>query len=59
MPKIVNYDEKKHEIAENAINVFIKNGYHKTKLSDIAKNVAWVELHYINILKIKMRYLVL
>ncbi|MGF7059181.1 TetR/AcrR family transcriptional regulator [Brassicibacter mesophilus] len=37
MPKIVNYDEKKHEIAENAVNVFIKNGYHKTKLSDIAK----------------------
>lgn len=37
MPKIVDYDDKKHEIAEKAVHVFIEKGYHKTKLSNIAR----------------------
>ncbi|QIB25895.1 TetR/AcrR family transcriptional regulator [Caloranaerobacter azorensis] len=36
MPKIVDYEKKKKEIVEKAINVFIKKGYYNTNLSEIA-----------------------
>ncbi|EOC99927.1 TetR/AcrR family transcriptional regulator [Caldisalinibacter kiritimatiensis] len=36
MPKIVDYEERKREIAKVAKEVFLKKGYHKTKLSDIS-----------------------
>ncbi|WP_425449391.1 TetR/AcrR family transcriptional regulator [Dethiothermospora halolimnae] len=36
MPKIVNYIERKEEIAKESIKVFIDKGYYETKLSDIA-----------------------
>jgi AcrR family transcriptional regulator len=37
MPKIVDYEKRKYEVAEKAMRVFVKRGYHKTKLSHIAK----------------------
>lgn len=37
MPKIVDYEKRKYEVAEKAMGVFVKRGYHKTKLSHIAK----------------------
>lgn len=37
MPKIIDYDEKRLEIASDAIEVFARNGYYKTNLKDIAK----------------------
>lgn len=37
MPKIVDYEEKKNEIAVKAIEVFIEKGYYNTNISDIAK----------------------
>lgn len=37
MPKIVDFEKKKQEIVEKAMKVFIERGYHKTNLSDIAK----------------------
>lgn len=37
MPKIIDYDKKKEEIICEAIKVFVKNGYHNTKLSEIAE----------------------
>ncbi len=37
MPKIVNHQLKKTEIATQAIRVFSEKGYYNTKLSDIAK----------------------
>jgi AcrR family transcriptional regulator len=37
MPKIVDYEEKKKEIALKAIEVFIEKGYYSTNISDIAK----------------------
>ena len=37
MPKIVDYEEKKKEIAFNAIEVFVEKGYYSAKISDIAK----------------------
>lgn len=36
MPKIVDYEERKQEIAKIAKEVFLRKGYNKTKLSDIA-----------------------
>lgn len=37
MPKIVDYEEKRLEIASDAIEAFAKNGYYQTNLKDIAK----------------------
>jgi len=37
MPKIVDYEEKKKEIAVKAIEVFIEKGYYRANISDIAK----------------------
>jgi len=37
MPKIINYDEKRLEIASDAIEVFSRKGYYNTNLKDIAK----------------------
>ena len=37
MPKIVNKDEKRKEIANSALEVFIENGYERASLSQIAK----------------------
>lgn len=37
MPKIVNYEQKKKDIINNALNIFIDNGYHNTSFSDVAK----------------------
>lgn len=37
MPKIIDYDEKRLEIASDAIEVFSKKGYYNTNLKDIAK----------------------
>lgn len=36
MPKIVNIDEKRREIATCAIPLFLKNGYEKTTLQNVA-----------------------
>lgn len=37
MPKIVDYEKKRQEIIEKAIQVFIRDGYYLTNLSSIAK----------------------
>lgn len=37
MPKIIDYDEKRLEIASDAIEVFSQKGYYNTNLKDIAK----------------------
>ncbi|BES64483.1 hypothetical protein SANA_09220 [Gottschalkiaceae bacterium SANA] len=37
MPKIVDYEEKRLEIASDAIEAFAKKGYYQTNLKDIAK----------------------
>lgn len=37
MPKIVDFEEKKKEIAFNAIEVFAEKGYYSANISDIAK----------------------
>lgn len=37
MPKIVDFEQKKQEIVEKAMKVFIEKGYHRTNLADIAK----------------------
>jgi AcrR family transcriptional regulator len=37
MPKIIDYEEKRLEIASDAIEVFAKKGYYQTNLKDIAK----------------------
>jgi len=37
MPKIVDYEKKKREIIEKAMNVFMQHGYYTTNLSGIAK----------------------
>lgn len=37
MPKIVDYEEKRQEIAEKAIAVFVRDGYYHATLSSIAK----------------------
>lgn len=37
MPKIVDFEQRKQEIVEKAMKVFIEKGYHRTNLSDIAK----------------------
>ena len=37
MPKIVDFEQKKLEIADRSIAVFADKGYYNTKLSDIAK----------------------
>jgi len=37
MPKIVDYEEKRLEIASDAVEAFAKNGYYQTNLKDIAK----------------------
>ncbi len=37
MPKIVDYQEKKKEIAFKAIEVFVEKGYYGANISDIAK----------------------
>jgi len=39
MPKIVNYDERRNEIACAGIEIFFEKGYHKTRLNDVAKRV--------------------
>lgn len=36
MPKIVDYDKRKQEIAQKAIQVFVEKGFTNTNLSDIA-----------------------
>lgn len=38
MPKIVDYEQRKQEIIENAREVFAKRGYYNTNLSDISKS---------------------
>jgi len=37
LPKIVDFEQRKQEIVEKAMKVFIEKGYHKTNLADIAK----------------------
>ncbi|SKC54336.1 transcriptional regulator, TetR family [Maledivibacter halophilus] len=37
MPKIVDYEKKKEEITEKALKIFVAQGYHYTKFSDIAR----------------------
>jgi AcrR family transcriptional regulator len=37
MPKIVDYDRRRREIAQKAIPVFAKNGFHDANLSNIAE----------------------
>ena len=37
MPKVVDFEQRKQEIIEKAMKVFIEKGYHKTNLADIAK----------------------
>lgn len=37
MPKIVDYEERKKEIVENALEVFAVRGYFNTSLSDISE----------------------
>ncbi|MTI65287.1 MAG: TetR/AcrR family transcriptional regulator [Firmicutes bacterium] len=37
LPKIVNYEQKKKDIINNALNIFIDNGYHNTSFGDVAK----------------------
>ncbi len=37
MPKIIDYEEKRLEIASDAIEIFAKKGYYQTNLKDIAK----------------------
>lgn len=37
LPKIVDFEQRKQEIVQKAIEVFIEKGYHKTNLADIAK----------------------
>lgn len=37
MPKIIDYDEKRLEIASDVIEVFSQKGYYNTNLKDIAK----------------------
>lgn len=36
MPKIVDYERRKHDIMEQALRVFAEKGYYDTQLSDIA-----------------------
>lgn len=38
MPKIVDFEKKKQEILEAAMQVFVQRGYYNTKLSDIAEH---------------------
>ncbi len=37
LPKVVDFEQRKQEIIEKAMKVFIEKGYHKTNLADIAK----------------------
>lgn len=37
MPKVVDFEQRKQEIIEKAMKVFIEKGYHNTNLADIAK----------------------
>lgn len=37
MPKIVDYDSRRTEIAAMAVKVFVRDGYHAANLSDIAE----------------------
>ena len=36
MPRIVDYDERKREIAQSALTLFSKQGYYDSSFSDIA-----------------------
>ncbi len=37
MPKIVDYDERRSEIAAKAVTVFVRDGFHEANLSKIAE----------------------
>lgn len=37
MPKIVDIEQRKQEIVQKAMEIFIEKGYHRTNLADIAK----------------------